>query len=167
VAENPFNFVDLNGLDWWNPFSWSKKTWSNIGTGLGIAAGVVGLIGIGIATAGVGDVLIGEAITVGVVTDIAGTTLGAASTAISCAQEQWISCGLGVASTALGGAGLWGDWGYAEPAFGNYFNALSTTSGIAGSVWSALGVDNHSGSGRSTSRALPAYSPRGGTHVPC
>ncbi|MFC1429610.1 RHS repeat-associated core domain-containing protein [Streptacidiphilus sp. N1-3] len=39
---NPLNAVDLSGLDWWNPISWSSDTWKNIGAGALAGAAVVG-----------------------------------------------------------------------------------------------------------------------------
>ncbi|WJY63549.1 hypothetical protein CATRI_07340 [Corynebacterium atrinae] len=39
VTQNPTTYVDRLGLDWWNPFSWKKDTWRNVGAGLvGVAA---------------------------------------------------------------------------------------------------------------------------------
>ena len=110
----------------------------------------VGAIALGAVTGGAGDILLADivianTITVGATMDIAGVGLGALSTGISCAQSQWISCGLGVASLGLGGTALWGDWGYADAPFGKYFNGVSTLSGGAGSIWSQNGVDNPPG----------------------
>jgi RHS repeat-associated protein len=51
AGDNPLTFVDPTGLDWWNPFSWSGKTWAAVGTG-------VAIVGVTVATAGVGDVVI-------------------------------------------------------------------------------------------------------------
>jgi hypothetical protein len=53
--------------------------------------------------------------------------------------------GLGRGVPGLRGRGTVGDWGHAEPEFGNYFNTLSLVSGVAGSVWLYNGVDNQAG----------------------
>jgi RHS repeat-associated protein len=60
TSDNPLNLTDITGLSWWNPFSWSAGTWSDIGTYAGYAGLAVGAVGLGLATFGVGDVLSGE-----------------------------------------------------------------------------------------------------------
>jgi len=49
---DPANAWDPMGLDWWNPTSWSGRTWALVGTG-------VALVAVGVATAGIGDAVIG------------------------------------------------------------------------------------------------------------
>jgi RHS repeat-associated protein len=41
AAGNPLNRVDPTGLSWWNPFSWSAKTWATVGIGALVVAGTV------------------------------------------------------------------------------------------------------------------------------
>jgi hypothetical protein len=36
--DNPLNAEDPLGLSWWNPFSWSTKTWENIAAGAAFVA---------------------------------------------------------------------------------------------------------------------------------
>jgi len=52
--DNPINMVDPLGLSWWNPFSWSTRTWEKIGI---VAAGTAAFIGGAVLTAGLGDAL--------------------------------------------------------------------------------------------------------------
>jgi RHS repeat-associated protein len=71
---NPLQYVDPLGLDWWNPTTWTKATWSNVGAGIGLAAvavdyaavmtgnpvlgGVgVALMGVSVAASAVGAVM--------------------------------------------------------------------------------------------------------------
>ncbi|MBP2326973.1 RHS repeat-associated protein [Kibdelosporangium banguiense] len=167
TSDNPLNLTDIDGLSWWNPFSWSKDTWSTIGTYAGYAGLAVGAVGLGLATFGVGDVLIGGAVTVGVVADVTATALGAVSTAVTCAQNLIsIGCGLGILSTGLGGIGTWADWGFAPGSWGMFANLNSLTSGIAGTVWGL----NEAGGGAGGGTAAPAprtYSPYGGAAIIC
>ncbi|MFJ9778960.1 RHS repeat-associated core domain-containing protein [Amycolatopsis sp. NPDC101161] len=167
TSDDPLNLTDIAGLSWWNPFSWSKDTWSTIGAYAGYAGLAVGAIGIGLATFGVGDVLIGGAVTVGVVADVTATTLGAVSTAVTCAQNLIsIGCGVGILSTGLGAFGTWAGWGFAPGSWGMYANVNSLTSGIAGTVWGL----NESGGGGGGGTAAPAprtYSPYGGAAIVC
>jgi RHS repeat-associated protein len=41
-ADNPLNAVDPTGLSWYNPLSWSKSTWEDVGTGAAVVAIVAG-----------------------------------------------------------------------------------------------------------------------------
>ncbi|MEQ0559677.1 RHS repeat-associated core domain-containing protein [Amycolatopsis sp. NEAU-NG30] len=170
TSDNPLNLTDLTGVSWWNPFSWSKDTWSTIGTYAGYAGLAVGAVGLGLATFGVGDVLIGGAVTVGVVADVTATALGAVSTAVTCAQDLIsIGCGLGILSTGLGAVGTWADWGFAPGSWGMYANLNSLTSGIAGTVW-GLNENAGGGGGGGGGTAAPAprtYSPYGGRATVC
>lgn len=168
TSDNPLNLTDITGLSWWNPFSWSADTWSDIGTYAGYAGLAVGAIGLGLATFGVGDVLIGGAVTVGVVADVTATALGAVSTGVTCWQHPIsIGCGLGILSTGLGAIGTWADWGFAPGSWGMFANLNSLTSGIAGTVWD-LNVHAEEGGGGGTAAAAPrTYSPYGGRAIVC
>lgn len=54
-ANSPTNYVDPLGLDWYNPFTWTADTWSNVAAGVGIASAAVLLC---VATACIGDVAV-------------------------------------------------------------------------------------------------------------
>lgn len=54
VGNDPVNAVDPSGRDWWNPFSWSKRTWVGVGIGM-ICVGLA--IGAGFSIAAGGAVL--------------------------------------------------------------------------------------------------------------
>ncbi len=41
AGDDPVNASDLTGLSWWNPFSWSVKTWVNIGLAAALGVGAV------------------------------------------------------------------------------------------------------------------------------
>ena len=74
AGQNPLTFVDPMGLDWWNPFSWSGKTWAAVGTG-------VAVVGLTVATAGVGDVvLIGGVAVTEVTADVVVSEVGVDAT---------------------------------------------------------------------------------------
>ncbi|WP_329073368.1 RHS repeat-associated core domain-containing protein [Amycolatopsis sp. NBC_01480] len=165
TSDNPHRLTDIAGLSWWNPFCWSKDTWSTIGTYAGYAGLAVGAVGIGLASFGVGDVLIGGAVTVGVVAEVTATTLGVVSTAVTCAQNLIsIAYGVGILSAGIGAFGTWADWGFAPGSWGMYPNVNSLTSGIAGTVW---GLNEGGGGGGTAAPALRTYSPCDGAAIVC
>ena len=68
VGGDPVNAVDPLGLSWWNPTTWTAKTWATVGgVTLGVAAAVTG-VGVVAEAAGIASVVadgatIGEAST--------------------------------------------------------------------------------------------------------
>jgi RHS repeat-associated protein len=48
AGNSPLNSVDLSGLDWWNPTTWTAKTWVAVGTG----ALIVGSVALDVASLG-------------------------------------------------------------------------------------------------------------------
>lgn len=107
---NPLNAVDLSGRDWWNPFSWSSDTWSNIGTGALFGAAIVGTaaciilepcgVGEGLALAG-GGTLAASGISLGTVTAWGGAVGGFGGLVYSMANGDSSSGG----SDSGGGSG--------------------------------------------------------------
>jgi hypothetical protein len=99
---DPVNEVDPLGLNWWDPFSWTGKTWATIGTvtgGLALAATGVGAL----ADAGV---IGGEAAeTVGVAAGYVGVTAGGVSTATDLVPCVTSFGGGGIDGPACAGAG--------------------------------------------------------------
>jgi RHS repeat-associated protein len=90
AGDDPVNAFDPLGLDWWNPFSWSKDTWKTIGkvaAGVGIVAGAAALCA---ATACIGDIAAAAGATT------LAETLGAAETTSTIAG--WV----GLGSAAVG-----------------------------------------------------------------
>lgn len=60
---NPLQFGDPLGLDWWNPTSWTKDTWSNIGAVAATVSMVVGIAAVTVATGGAASPLIATGLT--------------------------------------------------------------------------------------------------------
>jgi RHS repeat-associated protein len=103
AADDPTNRIDPLGLKWYNPFSWTGKTWAGVATG-------VALVGIGIATAGVGDVVIGGvAVTEVTATEATGVllteeSLTVATTTLTVAETTEYAITVGDAVTYAGWA---------------------------------------------------------------
>ena len=117
---DPLALVDPLGL-----FSWGKA--------LAVTALVIGAVGLGVVTAGVGDVALGSivgvgggfeaiglgSLEVGTALDVAGVAVGAGATAIDCSKKVDATCAADGASLAFGvgglGADLREDFGRREP----------------------------------------------------
>ncbi len=54
--DDPSNLTDPLGLSWWNPTTWTAKTWGNVALGVGIVAGLAAVC---VLTACIGDVAVG------------------------------------------------------------------------------------------------------------
>jgi len=96
VSDDPLNNIDPLGLSWYNPASWSKKTWTNVGIGLGAVA---------LAATGVGvfaDLSLGASIVVG------GVALGAGGGATALDYSPCLNGGdtLACGGFVMGTAGL-------------------------------------------------------------
>ena len=79
--DNPLNAFDPIGLSWYNPVSWSSKTWAAVGIG-------VAVVGVGVLTFGAGDVVIGASATFVSVTAIDTEALAVTDvTAVSVSAE--------------------------------------------------------------------------------
>jgi|GEM_PF-1014687 len=102
VDNNPLNRIDPLGLSWYNPTTWTKKTWEGIGVGLGavaLAATGVGLaVDLGVAgTAIVGGVAVGSGV---------GATLLDAKPCLK--EHEGLACAgfvMGAIGSAYGGVG--------------------------------------------------------------
>jgi hypothetical protein len=59
AADDPVNAADPTGLSWWNPTTWSEKTWEGIGVGLGAVALAATGVGIAVDLSVAGTVAVG------------------------------------------------------------------------------------------------------------
>ena len=97
AGDNPVNQIDPNGLDWYNPFSWSAKSWATFGVVLGAVA---------LASTGVGLLADSAALT------YTGVALGTAATFIDekgCKAGDQKACAgfaLGLLASLVGGGSL-------------------------------------------------------------
>lgn len=147
VDNNPLNAVDPLGLwDW--------------GLTFGIAAAVVGLVAIGVATAGVGDVVIlggagvaaaatetgvgvaaateagCAALTLGTALDASATGLGAAGAAVDCSKHpDSAQCTLDIVSVGTGLGGVGADILREPDWISSAFGATSAGTGIGSITW--------------------------------
>jgi len=110
VGDNPVNGVDPLGLSWWNPTTWTPKTWKKVLIGTGVALGAVAaLTGVGaVLDAGVAVGL--ESTSLGY-TAIATGTVATGIDAVGClsksssSDERTSSCSSAVVGLLSGGLG--------------------------------------------------------------
>ena len=78
AANNPLNLADPLGLDWYNPFSWSGRTWATVG----VVAGGIALAATGVGVAvDAGAIAGASAETIGTVAGYTALTSGGVATA--------------------------------------------------------------------------------------
>jgi RHS repeat-associated protein len=121
VDDNPLNRIDPFGLSWYNPTTWSKKTWEGVGVGLGAVA---------LAATGVGLVAeLGTAATIGVSALALGSGAGATYLDYGpCVHEH---VGLACGGLIMGAAGLlYGGVGAAFDIFGAGETAEMVATGL-------------------------------------
>ena len=146
AGDNPLNEIDPYGLSWWNPTTWTPKTWETIG----VVAGGVALAATGVGALADASIIGGEsAVALGTFADATAIGAGGLATGIDgfkCVDNDGAAglnagacagAALGALSLGLGGIGAYG--GLSDEA-SIAFSAGAFNLGLAGTTWDGLSL---------------------------